>query len=66
MKVLIVFACIVAVIVAHADQKCGNLERLKVKRQWAASYGHGIERTELGHYIWRQLVTANNLLLRVA
>ena len=66
MKVLIVFACIVAVIVAHADHTCGNLERLKVKRQWAASYGHGIERAELGHYIWQQLVTANIMLLRIA
>ena len=54
MKVLIAFACIVAVIVANADHTCGNLERLKVKRQWAASYGHGIERAELGHYIWQQ------------
>ena len=64
MKVLIAFACIVALVVAKTlEDKCGNLERLKVKRQWAASYGHGIERAELGHYIWQQLVIANIVLL---
>ena len=54
MKVLFVIACLVAVVAAH--HKCGPLQRLKVKRQWAASYGHGTERTELGHFIWAQLV----------
>ena len=53
MKLLIVIACLIAVITAELT--CGPLQRLKVKRQWAASYGHGMERTELGHFIWAQL-----------
>ena len=54
MKVLVVIACLVAL--ATAELTCGTLQRLKVKRQWAASYGHGNERTELGHFIWAELV----------
>ena len=52
MKVIVVIACLIAVVAADT---CGPLQRLKVKRQWAESYGHGLERAELGHFIWAQL-----------
>nr|ALO75575.1 hemoglobin subunit A2 [Osedax mucofloris] len=50
MKVLLVFAALVAITVANT---CGPLQRLKVKRQWAESYGHGNERLEFGIFVWQ-------------
>ncbi|MRA75618.1 hypothetical protein GH890_29565 [Bacillus thuringiensis] len=53
MKSLIAFVCLVAAVnYCCADQVCGVLERLKVKRQWAEAYGSGNRREDFGHYIW--------------
>nr|QQO51922.1 extracellular globin Egb_A2 [Platynereis dumerilii] len=35
--------------------KCGPLQRLKVKQQWAKAYGVGHERLELGIALWKSI-----------
>ncbi|KAK2187331.1 hypothetical protein NP493_169g03036 [Ridgeia piscesae] len=53
MKSLIALVCLVAAVdYCLADHVCGPLQRLKVKRQWAAAYGSGSGRQDFGHYIW--------------
>ena len=51
MKLLLVLAALVAITAA-----CGPLQRLKVKRQWAYSYGNGIDRANFGNFVWAELV----------
>lgn len=50
MRVLIVFACFVAM----AAAECGPLERLKVKHQWATIYSKDAEREHFAREFWQE------------
>lgn len=56
MQTLLVLFGLMAV--AYAGHRCGPLQRLKVKSQWAAVYGVGNQRTEFGIAVWKQFFAA--------
>ena len=44
---------LVVVVAAMAEQECGPLQRIRVKKQWADAYGDGNERDSFGLAVWR-------------
>lgn len=42
----------------HAAPKCGPLQKIKVQRQWRASYGEGSQRVEFALHLWKNFFKA--------
>jgi len=61
MKLLLlvgVLGCLAVCSLADTEHKCGPLQKIKVRRQWAKAFGEGSERLEFAIHLWNTFFKA--------